>query len=124
MAKKFLCLSAALLLICLLTACGSRLIDTDSVTAIEIVPAGGDAVLITDSTIIKGICDNLNSLKLKRMEYNEPTVLLYNLRFCAEDGTIVENLRISIDGWLDINGYFHYVSRGALNLTPIEEVIG
>ena len=73
------------------------------------------AVTVTDETGIGHIVDNLNSLKLKKMKYNEPTVLEYKLTFYSAEGDTLEIISIAAHDWLGFDGYFHSIVRGELD---------
>ena len=60
------------------------------------------------------ICQNLSSLKLKKMRYNEPTVLWYTLEFYTYSAKL-ETVSVTAHGWIDYNGDFYTITDGALD---------
>jgi len=72
-------------------------------------------VTLTENTDIKHIVDNLNSLKLKKMKYNDPTVLEYKLVFFNAAGETIETISIPANEWIDFDGYFHSITSGELD---------
>ena len=96
----------------------------DGATKIEIVKYDiGEkvgTVTVTDETSVKHIVDNLNSLKLKELKYNEPTAIEYELVFYDTDGEIMKTISITLDGWVDYHGFLHSVINGELDIAYIE----
>ena len=96
----------------------------DGATKIEIVKYDiGEkvgTVTVTDETSVKHIVDNLNSLKLKELEYNEPIAIEYELVFYDTDGEIMKTISITLDGWVDYHGFLHSVINGELDIAYIE----
>ena len=111
------------------TVCGENKLATKSIkgiesaTKIEIVKYDiGDVigrVTITEDVSVKHIVDNLNSLKLKELKYNEPTAIEYELTFYNIDGEIMKTISITLDGWVDY-GSLHSVVSGELDIKYIE----
>ena len=77
-----------------------------------------DSVTVTEATSIKHIVDNLNSLKLKELKYNEPTAIEYELTFYNANGKIM-TISITLDGWVDY-GSLHSVVSGELDREYID----
>ena len=73
-----------------------------------------DSVTVTEAASVKHIVDNLNSLKLKELKYNEPTAIEYELTFYNADGEIIKTIAITLDGWIDY-GSLHSVVSGELD---------
>ena len=94
----------------------------DGATKIEIVKYDIGKVIgtvtITEEASIKHIVDNLNSLKLKELEYNMPTAIEYELTFYNADGEIMRTISITLDGWVDY-GSLHSVVSGELDIEYI-----
>ncbi len=78
---------------------------------------------ISGASDIRHICDNLRSLELVKMEYNEPTALDYTLRFYDEAGILIESLEISSHNWIAYDGYFHYAGEGEFDRKFIDELV-
>ena len=76
------------------------------------------SVTITEEESVKHIVDNLNSLKLKELKYNELTAIEYELTFYNTDGEIMKTISITLDGWVDY-GSFHSVVSGELDIEYI-----
>ena len=99
--------------------------DTEpAVSKIEIlVDDTKETVVITGEVDIKHICDNLRSLKLVKMEYTEPTALVYTLKFYDEEGILIEKLGIPVHDWIAYDGYFHYISEGEFDREFIDGLV-
>ena len=76
------------------------------------------SVTVTEKASIKHIVDNLNSLKLKELKYNEPTAIEYELTFYNAEGEIIKTIAITLDGWIDY-GSLHSVVSGELDMVYI-----
>ena len=79
-----------------------------------------DSVTVTEAASVKHIVDNLNSLKLKELKYNEPTAIEYELAFYYADGEIMKTIAIELGGWVDYHGSLHSVVSGELDIEYIE----
>ena len=75
------------------------------------------SVMVTEAASVKHIVDNLNSLKLKELKYNEPTAIEYELTFYNVNGKIM-TISITLDGWVDY-GSLHSVVSGELDIEYI-----
>ena len=118
-------LPGLLTVLCILSA-GCIFTDTaePSVSKIEILVDGTkETVVISGASDIRHICDNLRSLELVKMEYNEPTALDYILRFYDEAGVLIESLEISSHNWIAYDGYFHYAGEGEFDRKFIDELV-
>ena len=71
---------------------------------------------------VEYICNNLSSLKLKKMRYNKPTVLWYTLEFYTYSAKL-ETISVSAHGWIDYNGDFYTVTDGALDTDYIDSLL-
>ena len=71
---------------------------------------------------VEYICNNLSSLKLKKMRYNEPTVLWYTLEFYTYSAKL-ETIYVSAHGWIDYNGDFYTVTDGVLDTAYIDSLL-
>ena len=76
-------------------------------------------VMLTDELSIEYIVDNLTSLKLKELEYNEPTAIEYELVFFHANEEATKTISITLDGWIDYHGCFHSVLSGKLDIEYI-----
>ena len=72
------------------------------------------SVTVTEEGKVKHIVDNLNSLKLKELKYNEPTAIEYELVFYNSNGETMRTISITLDGWVDY-GTFNSVVSGKLD---------
>ena len=118
-------LPGLLTVLCILSA-GCIFTDTaePSVSKIEILVDGTKkTVVISGASDIRHICDNLRSLELVKMEYNEPTALDYTLRFYDEAGILIDSLEISSHNWIAYDGYFHYAGEGEFDRKFIDELV-
>lgn len=109
--------------------CGEKLLATNSIEGIDgatkIEATKYDigieigSVTVTEEARVKHIVDNLNSLKLKKLEYNEPTAIEYELTFYNADGEIMKTISVALGGWVDYHGSFHSVVSGKLDIEYI-----
>ena len=120
--KKLIALVLALVCVLGLVGCSNGSIKgIDKSTKIEVVQydkSNGTeigTVALTEETSIKHIVDNLNSLKLKKMNYNEPTVLEYKLTFFNAEGETIETISIPANDWVEVDGSFHSITSGELD---------
>ena len=120
--KKLIAIVLALVCVLSLVGCSNALIKgIDEAIKIEVVQydkSNGTeigTVALTEETSIKHIVDNLNSLKLKKMNYNEPTVLEYKLTFFNAEGEMIETISIPANDWVDFDGSFHSIASGELD---------
>lgn len=109
---------------CIISA-GCIFMDNEpEVSKIEIIVYDTkETVVIAGEADIKHICDNLRSLKLVKMEYNEPTALVYTLKFYDEEGNLIKKLEIPVHDWIAYDGYFHYISDGEFDRIFIDELV-
>ena len=77
------------------------------------------SVTVTEEASIKHIVDNLNSLKLLKLEYNEPTAIEYELTFYDVDGEIMKTISVALGGWVEYHGSLHSVVSGEFDRTYI-----
>ena len=91
----------------------------DASTKIEITKYDfgeeADTVTITDEASIAPIVGNLTSLRLKRLEYNEPTAIEYDLVFYNEKGEMIQSISVTINGWVEYHGSLHSVIIGEID---------
>ena len=120
--KKLVACALALACVLSLVGCSNSSIKgIDKATKIEVVQydkSNGTeigTVALTEETSIKHIVDNLNSLKLKKMNYNEPTVLEYKLTFFNAEGETIETISIPANDWVEVDGSFHSITSGELD---------
>ena len=120
--KKLVAFALALACVLSLVGCSNSSIKgIDKATKIEVVQydkSNGTeigTVALTEETSIKHIVDNLNSLKLKKMNYNEPTVLEYKLTFFNAEGEMIETIYIPANDWVEVDGSFHSITSGELD---------
>ena len=120
--KKLVALVLALVCVLGLVGCSNGSIKgIDKATEIEVVQydisSGAEigTVVLTEEADIKHIVDNINSLKLKKMENTDPTVLEYKLVFCNANNEVIETVSIPANDWLGFDGYFHSITSGELD---------
>ena len=81
------------------------------------------SVTVTEAASVKHIVDNLNSLKLKELKYNEPTAIAtaieYELTFYNAVGETMKTISITLDGWVEYHGSLHSVVSGELDIVYI-----
>ena len=120
--KKLIAIVLALICVLGLVGCSNGSIKgIDKATEIEVVQydisSGAEigTVVLTEEADIKHIVDNINSLKLKKMENTDPTVLEYKLVFCNANNEVIETVSIPANDWLGFDGYFHSITSGELD---------
>ena len=127
MKKKAVIVCCALLSLLILTGCNadSPIKSISEAAKIEILASETDeTVVLTETEAVCHICDNLVSLKLRKMEYTEPTMLVYTLRFYDADGEQLEVIRIPAHDWIDYgDGYFYSITGGELDRGYINEIV-
>ena len=100
--------------------------DIDGATKIEATKYDIGEVIgmttVTDKADIKHIVDNLNSLKLRELKYNELTAIEYELIFCGEGGEVIKTISITLDGWVEYHGSLHSVVNGELDIEYISDL--
>ena len=80
-------------------------------------------VTVRDAEQVKYISQNLNSLTLKKMGYNKPTMKQFSLVFYNRAGMKIDTLSITAHGWIDYGGDFHFVKKGELDLDYIKALL-
>ena len=127
MKKKVMMLCCILLSVLALAGCNadSPVKSISEAVKIEILVAETDeTVILTETEAVRHICDNLVSLKLRKMEYNEPTMLVYTLSFYDADGEQLEVIRIPAHDWLDYGDmYFYSITNGEFDRGYINEIV-
>ena len=125
--KKFLI--PIILALCAVMLVGCRRLELPVAGAIEITEystsGAGEIHKITvrDAEWVKYICHNLNSLTLKKMDYNKPTMMQFSLVFYNTAGMKVDTLSITAHGWIDYGGDFYSVKKGKLDLDYIRSLL-
>ena len=127
--KKTLSMLIALLLCLSVFAGCAKIEDLSSATKIEITKYSTTddsndvySITVDNDEQVKHICDNLNSLSMKKMGYNKPTVIEYTLTFYSSAGKI-QTISITAHGWIDYNGDFHNVVDGELDIDYIDSLL-
>lgn len=117
--KKLIYMLFVLVFILSLVGCSNGSIKgIDKATEIEVIQydklSGAEigTVVLTEEDAIKYIVDNINSLKFKKMSYNEPTVLEYKLVFCNSNNKVIKTISVPVNDWLGFDGFFHSITRG------------
>lgn len=127
--KKTLSMLIALLLCLSVFAGCAKIEDLSSTTKIEITKYSTTddsddiySVTVDNDEQVKHICDNLNSLSMKKMGYNKPTEIEYTLTFYSSARKI-QTISITAHGWIDYNGDFHNVVDGELDIDYIDSLL-
>ena len=71
--------------------------------------------IITNEDCIKHICDNLNSLKLKKIEYGEPMMLEFKLIFYDADLNVIGTVYIPFHNGMDFGGDYYTIIDGEID---------
>ena len=127
--KKTLSMLIALLLCLSVFAGCAKIEDLSSTTKIEITKYSTTddsddiySVTVDNDEQVKHICDNLNSLSMKKMGYNKPTEIEYTLTFYSSARKI-QTISITAHGWIDYSGDFHNVVDGELDIDYIDSLL-
>ena len=111
------------------TGCSKKIEDLSSTNKIEITKFSTTSdndnvysVTVDNDEQVKYICDNLNSLTMKKMGYNKPTEKAYTLTFYSSARKI-QTISITAHGWIDYNGDFHNVVVGELDIDYIDSLL-
>ena len=127
MKRSLLFILVILLCFPALSGC-AKIEDLSSANKIEITKYdtasdSGDLynVTVTDTDQVAHICENLNSLKMKKMGYNKPTAIEYTLKF-SRSGKHLQTISITAHGWIDYNGDFYTVENGELDIEYIKSL--
>ena len=127
MKRKVLIACCTLLSILILPGChaDSPVKSISEAVKIEIIIAETDeTVILTEKEAVHHICDNLLSLKLRKIEHNDPTILVYTLRFYDAGGKQLEVIRIPAHDWIDYGDrYFYSITSGKLDRGYINEIV-
>ena len=128
--KRYLTMLLVLLLsIFVFTGCSTKIEGLSSINKIEITKFSTTSdnddvysVTVDNDEQVKYICDNLNSLAIKKMGYNKPTEKAYTLTFYSSARKI-QTISITAHGWIDYNGDFHNVVDGELDIDYIDSLL-
>ena len=127
--KKIISLLIALLICFIMLSGCAKIEDLSSTTKIEITKCSTTddsddiySVTVDNDEQVKHICDNLNSLSMKKMGYNKPTEIEYTLTFYSSARKI-QTISITAHGWIDYNGDFHNVVDGELDIDYIDSLL-
>ena len=127
--KKIISLLIALLICFIMLSGCAKIEDLSSTTKIEITKYSTTddsddiySVTVDNDEQVKHICDNLNSLSMKKMGYNKPTEIEYTLTFYSSARKI-QTISITAHGWIDYNGDFHNVVDGELDIDYIDSLL-
>lgn len=127
--KKIISLLIALLICFIILSGCAKIEDLSSTTKIEITKYSTTddsddvySVTVDNDEQVKHICDNLNSLSMKKMGYNKPTVKEYTLTF-YNSARKIQTISITAHGWIDYNGDFHNVVDGELDIDYIDSLL-
>ena len=128
MKQKGIMVCCALLSLLILAGCDadSPVKSISKAEKIEILVAETDeTIVVTDKEDVRHICDNLVSLKLRKMEHSDPTILVYRLRFYDAGGEQLEVIDIPADNWIGWSGdiYFYSVAGGEFDRGYINEIV-
>ena len=128
MKRKAMTVCFVLLSILILAGCNadSPVKSISGAVKIEILVAETDeTVILTEKEAVRHICDNLVSLKLRKTEYSEPTILVYTLRFYDAGGEQLEVIDIPAHSWIGWSGdrYFYSITGGELDRGYINEIV-
>ena len=127
--KRTLSMLIALLLCLSVFAGCAKIEDLSSATKIEITKYSTTSdnddiysVTVDNDEQVKYICDNLNSLTMKKMGYNKPTEKEYTLTFYSS-GREIQIISITAHGWIDYNGDFYNIVEGELDISYIASLL-
>ena len=128
--KRILCLFLTLLLCVFVFSGCMKIEDLSDANKIEITKfdTAGDSeytygITVEDEEQIRRICENLSSLKLRKMRYNKPTMMEYQLVFYRMGERIVQTISVTAHGWIDYGNDFYAVTDGELDVGYIEDLL-
>lgn len=126
--KKFLLLIG--LILCILTLAGCTKLELPVVGTVEITEFSVSGqyeeinkTTVRDSEQVKYLCENLNSLILKKSRSGEMTEVKYRLVIFNSAGMKMDTLYITFDGHIDYGGELYYVKKGTLDLYYIKSLL-
>lgn len=125
--KKFLI--PIILALCAVMLVGCKRLELPVAGAVEITEYGTSGqgeinrVTVRDSEQVKYLCQNLNSLTLKKIRRGEMTELKYRLVIYNSAGMKVKTLNITFDGHIDYGGEFYSVKKGELDFDYIKSLL-
>ena len=112
--------AAILALILFLCSCGSQTLGSVSETEKIAIIVDGECLIQVSGTGADEFCENLMSLRLKKMKSTDPTIELCTLEFLDSGGNVLQRISVSLEGWISINGKSYYAAVGELDTSWIK----
>lgn len=118
-----------LLALCAVMLVGCKRLELPVAGTVEITEYGiseqGEInrVTVRDSEQVKYLCQNLNSLTLKKIRRGEMTELKYRLVIYNSAGMKVKTVNITFNGHIDCGDSYYFVKKGELDLDYIKSLL-
>lgn len=125
MMKKYLLLIILCFFTCGLFGCANKIDNISSTDKIKITrynllnETESQDIIIDAKDHIKHICENLNSLTLKKLEYSKVSELKYTLVFYNNEKEL-QVISITTKGLIAYNRYDYRIEKGVLDLEYID----
>lgn len=129
--KKILLLALSLNLILCLSGCGSKMpYDLSGTVSVELYAYNSDstepfAKMIVDGEEVATIVEMFSSLKLKELEYTEPSISGYDFRFKDADGNQIEKISLPYGPypWVVVEGTAYQDVNGGIDLDFLARLV-
>ncbi len=126
--KKFLI--PIILALCAVMLVGCKRLELPVAGTVEITEYGTSGeievlnkITVRDAEQVKYICQNLNSLTLKKIRRGEMTELKYRLVIYNSAGMKVKTVNITFDGHIDYGDGYYFVKKGELDFDYIKSLL-
>ena len=119
------CIALCMIALCLLLAgCANEPLGAirDAVRA-EITDAQTQETVVIEEEPLRQLREHLLSLKLRKMDYNEPTILVCTIVFYDGNGEKLEKIDIPAHDWIGCAGSFYSVADGEAEMAQLREWI-
>ena len=129
--KKLLLPALALCLLLCLTACGSRMpYDLSGTASVELHAYNNDstepfAKIVVDGEEVATIVEMFSSLKLKELDYTEPSINGYDVWFKDADGNQIAKLSLPYgpSPWVVVKGTAYQDVNGGVDLDFLAQLV-
>lgn len=130
MKKKLLIIALACMILCF-TACSTRLpYDLEGTDSIEIHAYGNESAEPVAEFVVKGedaerIVEMFSSLKLKEMNYTEPSIRGYEFWFMDENGSDIAKIELPYgpSPWVVVGGTAYQDLNGGVDVVYLTQLV-
>ena len=130
MKKMFLVTLSLILLLCL-TACGSKMpYDLSGATSVELHAYNNDstepfAKIVVDGEDVATIVEMFSSLKLKELDYTEPSIRGYEFWFRDQNGSEIVKIELPYgpSPWVVFKGTAYQDVNGGIDLDFLAQLV-